>query len=433
MLQRRVVILGAGFAGVSCARSLRRFAGEVILVDRTNHHLFQPLLYQVAAAGLSGSDIAQPIRSILRGQKNLRVHMASVEAIDLASRTVTFDFMDRKLEYDYLVIALGVTTNYFGHDEWKKYAVGLKSLADAYVIRERLLGAFERAENLPGDIEGQRKQLTIVVIGGGPTGVEMAGACVELGRRVLLPDYHVADLTGTRVVLIDAGSRLLSTFDESLSARALRDLERMGVQVKLNTRVEEIGDGYVVAAGERIEAATIVWAAGVGPPALVRTLATQGVELDRSGRIVVGTDCAVAGHPNVFAAGDIASCIDGKGVRVPGLAQGALQMGAVIARVIRADLVGKRKEARPMVYRDRGEMATIGRSSAVADVAGIKAGGFIAWIMWLTVHLIFLIDLRSKLTVMLKWIAAYVFYQPAGRLLDAPRVHPARLKDEPAK
>jgi len=421
MRPRRVVILGAGFAGVACAKALRKFDGEVVLVDRTNHHLFQPLLYQVATAGLSGSDIAQPVRTILRGQRNLHVHMAQVEEIDLAGRSVVFDFQRYRLEYDYLVIALGVRTNYFGHDQWAKHALGLKSLADAYAIRERLLAAFERAENLPDNHAERTRQLTTVVIGGGPTGVEMAGACVELGRRVLKPEFKSANLSETRVVLIDAGPRLLSTFDPELSERAKRDLERMGVQVKLGVRVEEIGEGYVIAGGERYEAATIVWGAGVSPPPLVKALGSQGVALDKSGRIEVGTDCAVAGQRGVFAAGDIAGCTDSAGVRVPGLCQGAIQMGDHIGRVIMADVAGNREAVKPIKYRDKGTMATIGRSSAVADVGGWKTGGFVAWVLWLLVHLIFLIDLRSKMTVMLKWIAAYVFYKPTGRLLDAPK------------
>lgn len=431
MRPRRVLILGAGFAGVACAKGLRRFPGDVVIVDRTNHHLFQPLLYQVATAGLSGSDVAQPVRTILRGQRNVRIHMANVESIDLAARAVTFDFHHHRIEYDTLVIALGVGSNYFGHPEWSKHALGLKSLTDAYAIRARLLAAFERAENLPDHPEAQRTQLTTVVIGGGPTGVEMAGACVELGRRVLRPEYRVANLSNTRVVLMDAGDRLLSTFHPSLSERARHDLQAMGVQVMLNTRVEHIGENHVVAGGRRIDAATIVWAAGVAPPALTRSLAEQGVPVDRSGRIEVGADGAVPGFPNVFAAGDIAACTDANGVRIPGLAQGALQMGRHIARVITADLRGTRDAVPPIVYRDKGEMATIGRSRAVADVRGFRTHGFLAWAVWLGVHLVFLIDLRSKLTVMLKWIAAYLFYRPAGRLLDATALDPAPVA-EPA-
>ena len=417
MRKRRVVILGAGFAGIACARALARFDGEVVVVDKTNHHLFQPLLYQVATAGLSGSDIAQPVRTILRGQRNVNVHMAAVEAIDLARRLVTLDWKQYELEYDYLVIALGVETNYFGHDEWAKHALGLKTLADAAAIRDRLLRAFERAENLTNDPIERQRQLTAAVIGGGPTGVEMAGAFAELAHRALRPEFKLANLAETRVVLVDAGERLLSTFAPELSARAKKDLERMGVTVKLGTRVEDIGDGYVIASGERIDAATIVWAAGVTAPMITRPLATQGVELDRTGRIAVGPDCAVAGRPNVFAAGDIANLTDLKGVAVPGVAQGGMQMGKYIGRVIMADVRGRRSKVPGFVYWDKGTMATIGRLSAVADVAGIKTGGFVAWLLWLVVHLLFLVDLRSKVTVLLKWVAAFVFYRPTGRVI----------------
>ena len=417
MRKRRVVILGAGFAGIACAKALAKFDGEVVVVDKTNHHLFQPLLYQVATAGLSGSDIAQPVRTILRGQRNVNVHMAAVESIDLVRQVIKLDWEKQELEYDYLVIALGVETNYFGHDEWAKYALGLKTLSDAKAIRDRLLRAFERAENLTNDPAERQRQLTAVVIGGGPTGVEMAGAFAELARRALRPEFKLANLAETRVVLVDAGERLLSTFAPELSARAKSDLERMGVTVKLGTMVQDIGEGFVIASGERIDAATIVWAAGVTAPATTRPLAEQGVTLDRTGRIVPRADCAVTGFANVFAAGDIANMTDAKGVVVPGVAQGGMQMGKYVGRVIMADVAGKRSKIRGFVYWDKGTMATIGRLSAVADVGGLRVGGFIAWVLWLVIHLLFLVDLRSKMTVLLKWIAAFVFYRPTGRVI----------------
>jgi NADH dehydrogenase len=404
---------------VACAKALKRFDGEVYLVDRTNHHLFQPLLYQVATAGLSGSDIAQPIRSILRGQRNLRVHMAEVAQIDLAAKVVTFAFRQTKLEFDYLVIALGVRTNYFGREAWARHAMGLKKLNDAYAIRYRLLGAFERAETLANDPNERRKQLTTVVIGGGPTGVEMAGACAELGRRALRPEFKLANLAQTRVVLIDAGPRVLGTFDPSLSERARQDLIRAGVEVKLSTPVEDIGDGYVVAGGERIEAATVVWAAGVVAPEITRSLESQGAKLDRSGRIEVNADGSLPGMPEIFAVGDVAKLSDAKGVAVPGLAQGALQLGRHTGRVIMADVKGTRQSVPGFVYVDKGTMATIGRSSAVADLRGWRTGGVVAWALWLAVHLLFLIDLRSKITVLIKWTAAYVFYRPTSRVINA--------------
>ena len=424
MRRRRCVILGGGFGGLACARALRDFDGQIVLVDRTNHHLFQPLLYQVATAGLSGSDIAQPIRSILRGQSNLNIHMASALGIDLAARVVTFDWRDYRLEFDYLVIALGAVTNWFGNDEWSQHALGLKDLDNAYAIRERLLGAFERAENLSNDPAELARQLTVVVIGGGPTGVEMAGAVAELAKRVLKPEYRSANLATTRVILIDASERLLSTFDPDLAARAKADLERIGVTVVLSTRVKEIGSGFVVAGNARYEAGTIIWAAGVQGPAIVRDLEAANVlpkiTLER-GRIPVGTDCAIAGHPTVFAIGDIAAMTDGAGVNTPGLAQAAMQMGDHAAEVILADLTSAKARAalKPFIYRDKGTMATIGKSSAVAQIGRLKAGGFVAWVLWLVVHMVFLVDLRSKLNVCLKWVWAYVFYRPSGRLLSA--------------
>ena len=433
MRPRRVVILGAGFAGIACAKRLSKFDGEVLIVDRTNHHLFQPLLYQVATAGLSGSDIAQPIRTVLRGQRNAHVHMSSVTAIDLATRTITFSFRDHKIEYDWLVIALGVQTNYFGNDHWAKHALGLKSLADANLVRDRMLGAFERAENLIDSPAERIAQTTIVVIGGGATGVEMAGACIELARRALRPEYRRANLADVTVHLVDSGSRLLSTFDETLSARAKADLEAMGVTVHLNTRVGEVGDGYVIMtksgdatsvvspqAPQRIEAATIIWAAGVCAPPLTGTL---GVPLDRAGRIIVDVNGRVGTQREVFAAGDIAACSDARGKLVPGVAQGAMQLGDHIGKLIlceertRIQIGGASPARKGFTYFDKGSMATIGRSKAVAEIGSFKTGGILAWVLWLAVHLIFLVDLRSKLTVLLKWSAAYLFYRPSGRLI----------------
>lgn len=425
MRKRRVVILGGGFGGLAAARALRRFDGEVVIVDQTNHHLFQPLLYQVATAGLSGSDIAQPIRSILRGQANCSIHMATAVGIDLARRIVRFDVRQYELDFDYLVIALGVQTNWFGHADWSKHALGLKSLDDAYKVRDRLLAAFERAENFSDQPDQLQRELSVVVIGGGPTGVEMAGACAELARRALKPEYRMANLSQTRVTLIDAGPRVLSTFDPDLSARAAADLAHMGVTILNNTRVEEIGDRYVIASGKRYDAATIIWAAGVVAPAITRDLAaptvTPPVTLDRAGRITVGTDCAIPGHSHVFAVGDIAAMTDAKGIPTPGLAQGAMQMGTHAARVILADAAGNRTSVPPFIYRDKGSMATIGRSRAVAHIGNFKSGGTVAWLLWLAIHLLFLIDLRSKLTVLLKWIAAYLFYKPTSRLISPQR------------
>lgn len=438
---RRVVILGAGFAGLACARALRSFPGQVIVVDRTNHHLFQPLLYQVATAGLSGSDIAQPIRALLRHQPNLSVHMAGVEAIDPLRRVVRLDFGGYELDYDYLVIALGVTNNWFGHEEWAEHAMGLKTLRDAEIIRDRLLSAYERAENLPHDPRERAKQLTTVVIGAGPTGVEMAGACAELARRVLKPEFRLVNMSDARIVLMDAGPRVLATFDPLLSDRAARDLSQMGVDVRLNTRVERIERGAVIAGAERIEAQTIIWAAGVQAPALTKGL-LPFASLDRSGRIQVDSLCrlkpAETPPPNfdevlrgVYAVGDIAAMTDGAGVRVPAVAQGAMQSGRFVGRSILAD-IGERATPPPFVYSDKGSMATIGRRRAIAHLGPIKAGGVVAWLLWLVVHLLFLVDLRSKVSVLLKWGSAYLFYRPTNRLIEevetpAPRNESAKI------
>jgi len=433
--QRRVVILGAGFGGLACARALRSFPGQVIVVDRTNHHLFQPLLYQVATAGLSGSDIAQPIRTLLRRQANLSVHMTGVVAIDPARRCVKLDFGGYELDYDHLVIALGVTNNWFGHDEWAQHAMGLKTLRDAEFIRDRMLSAYERAENLPHDPRERAKQLTTVVIGGGPTGVEMAGACAELARRVLKPEFRLVNTADARILLIDAGSRVLSTFDASLSQHAAKDLQQLGVEVRLNTRVEHIEDGTVIANGERIEAQTIIWAAGVQAPALTNGLLPYA-SLDRSGRIHVDAHCRIRASDDapagtadvlrgVYAVGDIAAMTDAKGIQVPGVAQGAMQSGAYVAKMILADALN-RPTPPPFTYADKGSMATIGRRRAVAHLGPIKTTGAAAWLLWLVVHLLFLIDLRSKVSVLLKWASAYVFYRPTNRLIEevpAPPSH----------
>ncbi|MFZ4574703.1 MAG: NAD(P)/FAD-dependent oxidoreductase [Phycisphaerales bacterium] len=421
MRSRRVVILGAGFGGIACAKALRRFDGEVVVVDRTNHHLFQPLLYQVATAGLSGSDIAQPVRTILRGQRNARVCMAAVERVDLAAREVVLEDGQGRIEYDYLVIALGVQTSYFGKDQWRPHTLGLKTLGDAHAIRDRVLGSYERAECLAADPRERARLLSSVVIGAGPTGVEMAGALAELARRALKSEFKLANLAEARVVLVDGGPRVLPTFPPELSARAQRDLERMGVRVVLNAMVSDIGAGYVVAGEERFDAATVIWAAGVAGPKLTGDLAAQGVRVDRSGRVEVGPDLLVRGAEGVYAVGDIAACTDGAGARVPGVAQGAMQMGRHVGRVIAAAVDTQPNAVGAFVYRDKGTMATIGRTSAVADFGKTKVAGVVAWLMWLFIHLLFLIDLRSKLTVLLKWVAAYLFYRPSSRLIESGR------------
>ncbi len=352
--------------------------------------------------------------------------MAGVVAIEPLRRVVRLDFGGHELEYDYLVIAMGVTNNWFGHPEWAEHAMGLKTLHDAQTIRDQLLSAYERAENLPHDARERARQLTTVVIGAGPTGVEMAGACAELTRRVLKPEFRLANMAEARIVLIDAGPRVLATFDPVLSQRAAKDLAQMGVEVRLNTRVERIEQGAVIAANDRIEAQTIIWAAGVQAPSVTQGLLPHA-SLDRAGRIHVDALCRV--KPNetqpgaadvlrgIYAVGDIAAMTDGAGVHVPAVAQGAMQAGGFVGRAILAEAAGR--EAPPLfVYRDKGSMATIGRRRAIAQLGPFKAGGAVAWLLWLVVHLLFLVDLRSKVSVLLKWGSAYLLYRPTNRLIE---------------
>jgi NADH dehydrogenase len=421
-----VLVLGGGFAGLEACRALRGAPCEILLVDRQNHHLFQPLLYQVATAGLSGSDIAQPLRSMLAGQSNVQVHRATAVSIDLASRTVAFRDEPDPIEYDHLVLGLGLVTNWFGHASWSRYAIGLKTLHDAYRIRDRMLDAAEAAENLVDDPDERRRLLTTVVVGSGPTGVEMAGAMAELGRREIETEYRIVRAHQLRIVLVSADDRPLSSFHPELSRRTLDDLRSLGVDVRLSSPVRDLREGEVVLDGETIAAHTIVWAAGVRAPSIVHGL---GVPLDRVGRILVEPDCSLPGHPNVFAVGDLAAMRvdpgdpggpgDPASRFVPGVAQGAMQSGAHVGRTIRDRLRGGAVSVRPFRYQDRGSMATIGRAKAVAEIGGRRFGGLVAWLLWLFIHLAFLIDLRSKASVLLKWIAAYVFYRPSNRIVAA--------------
>jgi len=413
-----VVVLGAGFGGLAFAKKFPSHLARVTVVDRQNHHLFQPLLYQVATAGLSAVDIAQPIRSILRATPDLTVLMEEVQRIDLGGRRVRFS--QGELAYDYLVLGLGGQTSYFGHPEWEQFAPGLKSLDDALRIRRIILRGFEKAE-VEGNPERQRELMTTVVVGGGPTGVELAGTFAELARTVLRKDFDHIDPTRARVILVEGGPRVLATFPPDLSASARRQLEKLGVDVRLGIRVEAIRAGEIELAGETIRAGTIIWAAGVGAVPLTRTL---GVETDRAGRLKVQPDLSLPGHPEVFAAGDLAALVDANGVMVPGVAQGATQMGAHAARVIAAELVkakgreGKAAAPRPaFAYRDKGSMAAIGRSAAVAEIGRMHFSGWPAWIAWLAVHLIFLIGFTNKLAVLFSWTYSYFTYKRGARII----------------
>ncbi len=415
MKNPRVVILGGGFAGIECAKAFKNKAVDVLLIDRQNHHLFQPLLYQVASAGLAAPEIAHPIRSIFFNQENVEVLMDEVTAIDLTGKKVIA--REREEPYDYLVIAMGVKTGYFGKNEWEKFARGLKTLDDATAIRRDILYAFEKAEACDNPAE-REKLMTIAVIGGGPTGVELAGAFAELARHVLRRDFKNINTNEAKIFLIEAQDRLLTMYDPALSDYTRKTLEGMGVTVRLGSPVAELKEGEVVLGNETIRAENIVWAAGIEASPLTRQL---GVETDRGGRIVVDTDLSIPGHPEVFVAGDLARCLDQAGKLVPALCPAAMQMGKHAAKVILEEIEGrggKNYDVRPQFrYFDKGSMATIGRSHAVAESMGMKFDGFIAWLMWLFIHLLFLVGFRNRIAVLMQWFYAYVRYRRGARII----------------
>jgi NADH dehydrogenase len=403
-----VVIIGGGFGGLYCARALRRQPVRVTVVDRRNFHLFQPLLYQVATASLSPADIAHPIRSVLKHQSNAEVWMAEVTGIDVEARIV--NLADGMLRYDYLVVASGATHAYFGHPEWEHHAPGLKTIDDATELRRRFLLAFEAAER-EGDGDARRRQLTFVIVGGGPTGVELAGAMAEIARQVMPQEFRAIDTTTTRILLLEGGPRVLPTYPAELSQKAQKQLEELGVEVRTNALVTDILHDAVLIGDERIDAANVFWAAGVAASPLGAKL---GVKLDRAGRVFVEPDCSIPGHPEVFVVGDLAH-FERNGVMTPGVAQGAMQMGVHAAKCIAADLAGKpRKEFH---YFDKGNLATIGRAAAVADIGPLKMSGLFAWLIWVFVHILYLIGFRNRLLVMLQWAWAYISYQRGVRLI----------------
>lgn len=417
-----IVVIGAGFGGLTFVRNFPEGLARITIIDRQNHHLFQPLLYQVATAGLSAVDIAQPIRALFGDRPNLRVLMSEVTAVDLAGRSVRHE--RGELQYDYLVIAAGATTSYFGNDAWAQHAPGLKSLDDAIRIRRRILLALERAETETDDAK-RAEAMTIVVVGGGPTGVELAGAFAELTRCVVQKDFDRIDPTKVRVILIQGGPRLLPSFHESLSESARRQLERRGVEVRTGQRVEAVRPGEVVVGGETLRSENIIWAAGVAAVPLARTLA---VATDKAGRIEVLPDLSVPGHPEAFAIGDIVTLKDVNGVEVPGVAQGALQMAAHVADVLECELRGTHYAPvgrKPFAYRDKGSMATIGRSAAVAEIGKFKLSGFVAWLAWLAVHLMFLVGFRSKFSVLMQWMYSYITFKRGARIITGVSGEPS--------
>jgi NADH dehydrogenase len=410
---RRVVIVGCGFGGLFCAQALKRVPLEIVVVDRNNYHLFQPLLYQVASAALSPADIAQPIRSILRDQENSLVVLGEVDRVALAENRIYVN--GEAVQYDYLVLAPGAVDNYFGHADWARAAPGMKAVEDATRIRSRLLLSFERAE-FEKDPENRSAHLSFVIVGGGPTGVELAGAIRELAVDVVPRDFRRADTRLARVILIEAGPRLLPTFDPSLSEKALSQLVALGVEVRLGAPVTAIDEEGVEVAGERLRSHNVIWAAGVRAAPVVQSL---GSELGPGGRVRVESDCSIPGHPNVFVIGDAAYLIDSHtGGQVPGVSQGALQMGRYVAKVIQEDLEGKRwSRDLGFHYRDLGSMATIGRSRAIAQVGRFRLSGLLAWLGWLALHITVLIGFRNRFSVLLSWIYSYGFARRGSRLI----------------
>jgi NADH:ubiquinone reductase (H+-translocating) len=407
----RVVIAGAGFGGLQATKGLAKAAVDVTLVDTQNHHCFQPLLYQVATAALSPADVAWPIRAIVRKQKNARVIMARVTGVDVQARRV--HTTEIELPYDYLVLATGATHSYFGHDDWAPNAPGLKHISDATEIRRRFLIAFERAEVVEDDAERQRL-LTFVIVGGGATGVEMAGAIAEVAQRTLRHDFRQIDPRRSRIMLIEAGPRLLPAFNKALSDYAEHSLHSMGVELELNHMVTGCdGRGVTLKDGRRIDAATVVWAAGV-----VASPAANWIdaEHDRAGRIEVNPDLSVPGRPEIFAVGDTATVIARDGRPVPGIAPAAKQMGSYVAKVIAARVEGA-KPPSPFVYHHAGDLATIGRKSAVVQLGVFRFKGFLGWLFWSVVHIYFLIGIRNRFVVALNWLWSYLTFQRGARLI----------------
>lgn len=409
-----VVIIGGGFGGLNAARALALAPVRITLVDRRNHHLFQPLLYQVATAALNPSDIAYPIRSVVAKQRNVRVLLAGARSIDVASRTVALD--DGTLQYDYLILATGATHSYFGNDQWAKHAPGLKSIEDAIEIRRRIFIAYEAAER-EADPRIQDQFLTFAVVGGGPTGVELAGAMGEIGLQTLAKDFRSIDPTQVKVVLFEGGDRVLRTYPEAISAAAKRALEKRHVEVRVNTRVtgiDEYGVTVKAANGEaRIGTRTVTWAAGVQASPLGASL---GAPRDRSGRIVVAPDCSIPMHPEVFVIGDLAK-VESDGAEVPGVAQGAIQEAKHVAKIIAAEARGERPARPAFRYRDKGNMAVLGRADAVLATKHVAKAGFIAWLAWAFVHIAYLISYRSRLLVMIQWAWSFTTFKRGVRLI----------------
>jgi len=405
----RVVIVGGGFGGLYAARALKRVAVDVLVLDRTNHHLFQPLLYQVATATLAPTDITAPIRWLLRKQANAMVLMEAVTKIDVERRVVATS-AGREHAYDYLVLAAGARHAYFSHPEWEALAPGLKSIDDAIELRRRILTAFERAE-ATDDPEERAAWLTFVIVGGGPTGVELAGMLPTIARHALVHDFRRIHPSESRVILLEGGPKILPAYPDALSEHARRDLTNLGVDVRTGTLVSDIGAHHVAAGDERLHAHTILWAAGNAASPLGRDL---HAEQDRAGRVVVDPDLSIPGHPEVFVIGDLAAVVS-KGKPVPGVAPAAMQMGAAAAKSIRRDLEHRDREA--FVYRNKGDLATIGRYRAIADFGRLRVTGVLAWWLWLFVHIMYLAGFRNRVSVLIEWAYSYFTYERGTRLI----------------
>ena len=406
-----VVIIGGGFGGLSAAKALKRMPVRVTLLDRKNHHVFQPLLYQVATAGLSPGDIASPIRWILRRQRNVNVLMAEALSVDVANKRITTPI--GVIDYDYVIIATGSTHAYFGHEDWRPLAPGLKELDDALLIRRHMLLAFERAEASTDDAE-RRRLLTFVVVGGGPTGVELAGALAEIAKHAFRHEFKTIDPSAARIILLEGGPDILTTFPRELRDHATRDLQRLGVEVRTRALVTGLQPDHVQVGNETIDAGTVLWAAGVQASPLGRSL---GAPLDRAGRVIVNPDLTIPGHPEVFVAGDLAAYTHDGGKLLPGVAQVAIQQAAHAAKMIGRDLHVRPQPRLPFKYFDFGNLATIGRAKAIADFGWIRVSGSFAWLLWLFIHVLKLIGFRNRVLVLTQWAWAYFTYQRSVRLI----------------
>lgn len=408
MHTKKVVIIGGGFGGLTAAKELKNANLDITLIDKTNHHLFQPLLYQVATAALSPADVAAPIRAILNKQKNVRVIMGEVSRIDTSAKKV---FLNGDVfDYDYLIVAVGSRHSYFGNDAWEKFAPGLKTINDALKLREKILLSFEKAERLDDEKE-INKYLTFVIVGGGPTGVELAGAIAEIARKTMLKDFRKIDPAKTKIILVEALDRLLTAFDQQLSAKAKKSLEELGVTVLLNKRVVDINERGVQIENEMIETPNVIWAAGNTIPSIVHSLDS---ETDRAGRVIVEKDCSIKNHPEVFVIGDAALFIENE-KPLPGIAPVAIQQGRYAAKIISDEI--PKEERKPFKYFDKGILATIGKAKAVMQIGGIKASGWFAWIAWVFVHILYLIGFRNRYKVLAEWIWLYITNRHGIRLI----------------